>query len=107
MLACPVDGLLGQIIEVARRGSETGLLVVIAFHGWAFELPNEFNAFVRIGVVTDEIAQANVVRAFVFLRVLHHRLDRFEVGVQIAENRNAHLALASAPTPECAERAEC
>jgi hypothetical protein len=66
------------------------LFVVVALYHRAIHLPDEVEAFVRVRVVPDEIAEADVVRAICLLGVGEDRLRRFEVGVEVAENGETH-----------------
>jgi hypothetical protein len=49
------------------------LLVVVAFHHRTIELADKLDAFNRICVVTDDVAQTNEVRASALTRVRYHR----------------------------------
>jgi hypothetical protein len=46
---------------------------------------------VGVGVVTDDVAQTNKVRAVVLVRVLQHGVERLEVGMNVTENCVAHV----------------
>ena len=63
---------------------------MIALHGGAVHAANSFDAFVRAGVVTDNIAQANKMIAVILLGVGGHGVERFEVGVDVTEDGEAH-----------------
>jgi len=58
LLACPVDRHLGERVKIAGRLLERRLFVVVPFHDRAFQLLNDLDALVRVGVVTDDIAEA-------------------------------------------------
>ena len=44
----------------------------------------------RIGVVADDVAETNEMRAVLFLRILENGFGRFEIGVDVTENGEAH-----------------
>jgi hypothetical protein len=66
------------------------LLVVVAFYHWAIELADKLDAFTRICVVTDDVAQTDEMRAPAFTRVCHHGFKRFEIGMNVTENGESH-----------------
>jgi hypothetical protein len=66
------------------------LFVVIAFHHRAIELANKLDAFTRICVVTDDVAQTDEVRASALTRIRHHGFKRFEIGMNVTENGEPH-----------------
>jgi hypothetical protein len=45
----------------------------------------------RVRVVADDIAETNIMRALLFFGIAQHRLERFEVRVNVAENGVTHL----------------
>jgi hypothetical protein len=45
---------------------------------------------VRVGVVTDDVPETNKVSAFVVARVSEHSFERFEIGVNVTKNGEAH-----------------
>ncbi len=63
---------------------------MIAFDDRAIHFPNALGTFVRIRVITNDIAKTNKVRALVLVGIGKHRLERFEIGVDITENGEAH-----------------
>ena len=90
LLTRPVDGHLGESVEIAGRFLERGLLVMVPFHYRAFELLDDLDALMRIRVVTDDIAEADVMSAIALARVGQDGLGRFEICVEVAENGDAH-----------------
>src|SRR6266404_2035944 len=91
MIACPKDRALGQLIEVARGFDQRGLFVMVAFDDGAVQIADAFDTLVRIGVVTDDVAQTDKVRAIVLMRLLQHGLERLEIGMNITENSETHF----------------
>jgi hypothetical protein len=63
---------------------------MVAFHYRTIELADELDAFIRICVVTDDVAQTNEMRASALTRVVHHGFKRFEIGMNVTENSEAH-----------------
>ena len=91
MIARPLDRGLGHFVEITRRFDERRLFVVIAFNDWAIHFPHALHAFVRVGVVADDVTEANEVGASLFAGVGQHRVERFEIGMNVTENREAHV----------------
>ena len=79
MFARPLDGAFGQFVEAFRRRRERRLFVVITLNHWAIEFADKFDAFSRICIVTDHVAQTDKVCASALTRVGHHGFERFEV----------------------------
>ena len=48
------------------------------------------DALVRVGVVADDVAEANELRAALRARVGEDGVERFEIGMDVAENGEAH-----------------
>jgi hypothetical protein len=63
---------------------------VVSFYDRAFHFLHDFQAFVWIRVVADDVAQADVMGAVALAGVSEDGLGRFEVRVQIAENGKPH-----------------
>ena len=59
VLARPFDGRLRQRIEIARGFCQRRLLVVISFHHRAIQSAHDLDAFVRVRVVTNDVAEAD------------------------------------------------
>ena len=91
VVARPLDSALGQFIEVARGFDQRSLFVMVAFDDGAVQVTNAFDALVRIGVITDDVAQTNKVLAVMLLRVLQDGVERLEIGMNVTENREAHF----------------
>ena len=90
MIAGPADRFLRQFVEALGGSDNRGLLVVVSLHHRAFEILDDLDAFARVGVVTDDVAETDELRAGLGLRVREHGLERFEVRVDVAENGNTH-----------------
>src|SRR4030095_9291107 len=60
--ARPVDRFLREWVEAAQVFRHGSLFVVIAFDHWTIKGANDFDAFVRVCIVADNIAETDVVR---------------------------------------------
>ncbi len=67
------------------------MFVVIAAHDRTFQGADSLDAFMRIRVVADDITEANEMSALAFFRIGHRRVESLKVGVDVAENREAHF----------------
>jgi hypothetical protein len=63
---------------------------VIAFHHGTIQFADAFDAFSRICVVTDHVAQAQEMGASTLARVCQYRFERFEISVDITQNCETH-----------------
>ncbi len=64
---------------------------MVAFDDGAIQVADAFDALVWVGVVTDDVAQANKVRAVVLVCFLQDGLERLEIGMNVTENRETHF----------------
>src|SRR5207248_6199928 len=69
---------------------ERSLLVVVSLDHRAIHFLDDLDAFVGVGVVTDDIAKANVVRAFTVACICQDGFGCFEIRMKIAQNGKAH-----------------
>jgi hypothetical protein len=69
---------------------------MIAFDGRAFQFLDAPDAFVRVGVVANDVTQANVMRNGMLGRIRRGGFKSLEVSVDIAENGKAHCRYESA-----------
>jgi hypothetical protein len=91
MLAGPVDGFLGEGVEIFEDGLGGGLLVVIAHYHGAIELADDLDALVGVCIVTDDIAQADVMGTVPGFRVGEDSAERFEICMNVSEDGETHL----------------
>ena len=49
-----------------------------------------FDALARVGVVANDVTEADKLRAGLRARVREHGLKRLEVGMDVAENGKSH-----------------
>ncbi len=93
---CPVDGDLGEGGELLGP-VEDGVLVVAHEDGGAF-VPDDGEAFGRLRPVADRVAEADDFVRIVFPDILHDRLKRGEVGVDIGDESHFHAEHSSPDT---------
>ena len=93
VFARPVQRFLGQRVEAIERIGDGSLFVVVAFDDGTFQAADDFQALMRIRVVTDDVAETNEGRASVRARVSHDSLQRFQIRMDVAENRKTHVFL--------------
>ena len=72
------------------RSRQGRLFIVVSLYDWALHFLNDLNAFMGVGVITNDITQANEPGAALFLCVQENGLSRLEIGVKVAENRKTH-----------------
>jgi hypothetical protein len=66
------------------------LLVVVALDHGAIERADQFNACLWVRAVSDEVAETDVMRAALDLRVGQDRLEGLQVAVDVTEDGDAH-----------------
>jgi hypothetical protein len=50
-------------------GAQAGQFIVIAFHRGAIEIADDVEALLGVGIVADDVSEADMVRALMGLRV--------------------------------------
>ena len=90
LLACPVDGFLGEGIKALLIPRHRGLLVVVALDDGTVQLADCLDALLRVGVVANNIAHANKMGAHMGLSVGEDNFQGMKVGMDIAKNCEAH-----------------
>jgi len=78
-----------RFLGVEQMGARR-VLVVIALDGRAVQGPDPFQAKGRIGVVAHDIPHANIVRHPLGGGISEHRLQGFEIGVNVTEQGYPH-----------------
>ena len=63
--------------------------MIALYHG-AIQFAYAFDAFARVGVITDYVAQAHKMRAPAFPRVRQYCFERFEIRVDVTKNCKTH-----------------
>ena len=87
LLARPEDGPLGARVE--SFGIEQGSLVVVAQHA-NVALHHQVDAFAGIGPIADDVAQAVDFGDPLLPDIGQHRLESFEVAVNVADQGTLH-----------------
>jgi hypothetical protein len=64
---------------------------MVAFHDWAIELAYQLDAFARICVVADDVAQTDEISTPALTRVGYYGFKRFEIGMNVTENGESHF----------------
>ena len=90
LLARPFERGGGDRVHAVERMGAGGILVVVALDGGAVHGPHALQAGDGIGVVADDIAHADVIGHLLFLRILQHGLEGFQVGVNVTEKSDPH-----------------
>jgi hypothetical protein len=63
---------------------------MVALNNRAIEFAETADALVRVFVVTDYITKTDEVGAFVVAGIGQDRLEGFEVGMNVTDNRETH-----------------
>ena len=75
------------MLDLAALG---GFLVVVALNDRATERADDFQALARVGVVADDVANADGVGDSLRLHILQYGLEGFEVTVDVSKNAKSH-----------------
>src|SRR6516225_6929030 len=59
LLACPMHGFLGIFTKIVVEAEVAGCLIMIASNDNSAHLLHQCKTFIRVGIVPDNIAQAN------------------------------------------------
>jgi len=60
---------------------------VVAFRARGAKAADNVKALLGIGIVADDVSDTGIMSALLLLRILKDNLERFEVGVDVAEDR--------------------
>ena len=63
---------------------------MISLYRWAIELTHNPNAGAGICVIPDDVTEADEMGATMLARIRQHSLERLQIAVDIAENRESH-----------------
>ena len=83
---CKLDPRAGGEVHVFKIALRGGGFIVVAHEHRAMEGANPFQAGNRVGTVTHHVSQADVATHIVRIHVGDHRLECFQVGMNVAEN---------------------
>ena len=90
VVARPLHRALREWVEPDELGVQRGFLVVVALHHRALQLAHHLQALVRVRIVTDDVPDADEMRAVPVCRVLENSLETFEVRMDVSKNSNLH-----------------
>src|SRR5436190_24323076 len=86
-----MDRLGGVRVEPFEVCFARAVFVVVAFHARHVRIPNQVQAFLGIGVVTDDVSKANEMGAFLGFGILQNHPKRLQIGMDIGNNRVSHF----------------
>ena len=63
---------------------------MISLYCWAIEFTHNPETSAGIGIVTDNVTKADEMGAMMLASIHEHGLERFQIAVDVAENRKSH-----------------
>lgn len=87
----PFEGGVGEGVEADDFGGGAGFLVVIAFDDRAAEFLETCDALVGVGVVADDVADADELLSPEGLRIFHDGIEGLEVRMDVSEDSEFHV----------------
>src|SRR5262249_26284592 len=84
-------GLCRMRVETVQLNVRRAILVVISFDAGHPHAADDVEAFLGVGVVAHDVAEAGVVRALALLGIRQHHLQRLEVGMYIGYDCVLHV----------------
>ena len=100
LFAGPTHGLGGGGIEAVERLVGGAVFVVIALDDGDVHLADDIQAFLGVGVIADDIAEAGEMGAFLLLDVLQNDLKRLQVGVNVGYDGKLHVIHLTISNPQ-------
>jgi hypothetical protein len=88
----PVDGVGGVRVESFQRIVRRAVFVVVAFHAGDVHLADDGEAFLGVGVVTDDVAEADDMGCVLGLDVGQNGLEGFQVAVDVSDDGVSHFS---------------
>src|SRR5215470_8624266 len=79
LLTRPMYGVLGVLTEIVVEAEVTGCLIMIASNDDVAHLLDQFKTFIGVGIVPDNITQANHCLSM-WLHICQHRFKCFKIG---------------------------
>ena len=89
----PLDCFRRMRVEPVQIRLAGTILVVVSFHTRHPHVPDDIEAFLRIGVVADDVAKAGVMGAVLFFCVVQHHPQRLQIGVDVSYDGVLHVYL--------------
>src|SRR2546425_13332249 len=97
LLTRPMNRFGGVRIEPFEVRVARAVFVMVALHARHSHVPDQVQAFLGIGVVTDDVSEADEVGALLGSGVLQNHLQRLQIGVNVGNNRVSHFTLRQRP----------
>lgn len=89
LLTRPFDHLCGERMEIVRiLGIGGGIVIVVSANGDAPEISDDIAALIGAGVVSDNVANADIICDPKRFCVVEDDVQRFEIGVNISDDGN-------------------
>ncbi len=88
--AGPHQGGGGHRVHLVERVGAGGVLVVVALDHRAAHVAHPLEAAVRVGVVADHVAKADVAVAALLFGILEHGIEGLVIGMNVTEQRDPH-----------------
>ena len=88
-----MDGFGGIGIETFQMVVGGAVFIVIALDAGDVHVADDFEAFLGIGVVADDVAEADVMRGLLLFGVRQDGLERLQVAVNVSDDGEFHLSL--------------
>ena len=93
--ARPVDGFGGVGIETFQMVVGGAVFVVVALDAGDVHVADDLEAFLGIGVVADDVAEADVMRGLLLFGVRQNGVERFQIAVNVSDDGEFHLRLSN------------
>ena len=87
LFASPFDDRRSMGIEIGEILPRGYVVVVVAHHHRTAKLASDLKTLVRTGVVTHHVTGAEIIGHALVPAVFEHRLQRIDIGVNVAEYR--------------------
>src|SRR5271170_2919562 len=92
LITSPLNRDFSERVEAFQRTLGRSVVVVVTLDDGAFQRPNQLQAFTRISVVSNHIAEADVRFTSLIPSISENNFKRLKIGVNVAEYRNPHRA---------------
>ena len=85
-----MNGVGGVGIETFQRIVGGTIFVVVSLHAGNVHFADDGEAFLGVGVVADDVAQADDMRRVLGFDVFQNGLERLQVGVNVSDDGVSH-----------------